>query len=129
MSIKRNNIIYWIATAWLALGMISTGVVQLLRVKSETDFIIGLGYPDYILTFLGLTKILGSIAVLLPRLPLLKEWAYAGFFFTMSGAIYSHLAAGSPANDIFPPVLLLLLTVVSWYFRPVSRKLVPAVYK
>lgn len=122
MSVKRNNIIYWIATVWLELGMVSTGIVQVLRVKSETDFIIALGYPDYILTFLGVTKILGAIAVLLPRLPLLKEWAYAGFFFTMSGAIFSHIASGSAASDIFPPVLLLVLTVVSWYFRPASRK-------
>jgi uncharacterized membrane protein YphA (DoxX/SURF4 family) len=129
MSIKRNNIIYWVATVWLALGMVSTGIVQLLRVKSETDFILKLGYPDYILTFLGLTKILGAITVLLPRLPLLKEWAYAGFFFTMSGAIFSHIASRSAANDIFPPVLLLLLTVLSWYFRPGNRKLAPALQR
>lgn len=129
MSIKRNNIIYWVATGWLALGMVSTGIVQLLRVKSETDFILKLGYPDYILTFLGLTKILGAITVLLPRLPLLKEWAYAGFFFTMSGAIFSHIASRNTANDIFPPVLLLLLTVLSWYFRPANRKLVPALQR
>lgn len=127
MSNKRNTIIYWVSTAWLALGMVSTGIVQLLRVKSETDFIIALGYPDYILTFLGLTKILGATVVLLPRLPLLKEWAYAGFFFTMSGAIFSHLAAGSPTTELFPPVLLILLTVVSWYFRPRSRKVLPAI--
>lgn len=121
---KRNKIIYWIATIWLALGMLSTGMVQLLKVKSETDFIINLGYPAYFLTILGISKIVGVVIVLIPKFPLLKEWAYAGFFFTMSGAIFSHLASGSAISEILPPVLLLVLTAVSWYFRPVSRKVV-----
>jgi hypothetical protein len=121
---KRNKIIYWIATIWLALGMLSTGMVQLLKVKSETDFIINLGYPAYFLTILGISKIVGVAIVLIPKFPLLKEWAYAGFFFTMSGAIFSHLASGSAISEILPPVLLLVLTAVSWYFRPVSRKVV-----
>ncbi|NII27567.1 DoxX family protein [Pseudoflavitalea sp. X16] len=121
---KRNKIIYWIATIWLALGMLSTGMVQLLKVKSETDFIINLGYPAYFLTILGISKIVGVVIVLIPKFPLLKEWAYAGFFFTMSGAIFSHIASGSAISEILPPVLLLVLTAVSWYFRPVSRKIV-----
>ena len=120
---KRNKIIYWVATAWLALGMLSTGVVQLLKVRSETDFIINLGYPAYFLTILGISKIVGVVIVLVPKFPLLKEWAYAGFFFTMSGAIFSHIAAGNSINEIFPPLLLLILTVVSWYFRPAGRKI------
>jgi hypothetical protein len=120
---KINKIIYWIATAWLSLGMLSTGFVQLLKIKGETDFILNLGYPEYILTLLGATKILGVLAVLVPKFPLLKEWAYAGFFFMMMGAIYSHIAGGN-INGIFPPLLLLVLTIVSWYFRPAERKLV-----
>ncbi|HTE27484.1 DoxX family protein [Flavitalea sp.] len=123
---KRNKIIYWIATIWLALGMISTGIVQLLKMKEETGFIIKMGYPEYLLPFLGVCKILGVVAVLIPRFPLLKEWAYAGFFFMMSGALYSHIAMGDPINEIFPPLLLLILTVVSWYFRPADRKIIVA---
>jgi len=119
---KRNKIIYWIATGWLALGMLSTGVVQLLKTKEEVDLMRHLGYPLYFLTILGIWKILGVIAVLLPKFPLLKEWAYAGFFFAMSGAIFSHLAMGDAAKELFGPVLLLILTAVSWYFRPASRK-------
>ncbi|WP_119080506.1 DoxX family protein [Chitinophaga alhagiae] len=122
---KRNKIIYWIATIWLALGMVSTGLVQLLRVKEETDFIINLGYPVYLLTLLGICKILGAVVVLIPRYPLLKEWAYAGFFFVMSGAIFSHFATGD-MNKMFPALLLLALTVISWYFRPPGRKAVLA---
>lgn len=123
---KRNKIIYWIATIWLALGMLSTGIVQLLQMKEETDFIINLGYPVYFLPQLGFWKILGVVVVLIPKFPLLKEWAYAGFFFAMSGAVYSHLAASSSINDLFGPLLLLVLTVVSWYFRPSERKVISA---
>jgi hypothetical protein len=120
---KRNKIIYWVATLWLALGMTSTGVVQLLKIKEEAAMMERLGYPLYFLTIIGVWKIAGVIAVLVPRSPLVKEWAYAGFFFTMSGAIFSHAVVGDPAKDFFGPILLLVLTVVSWYFRPPERKL------
>lgn len=118
---KRNKIIYWIATVWLALGMVSTGIVQILQVKEEVEVVAKLGYPAYFLIILGVWKILGAIAVLIPRFPLLKEWAYAGFFFVMSGASISHIIAGN-FQDIFPSLLLLVLTLISWYFRPADRK-------
>lgn len=123
MNTKTNKIIYWISTPWLALGMTSTGVVQLLQMKQETDMMAHLGYPLYFLTILGIWKLLGTIAVLVPKFPLLKEWAYAGFFFAMSGALFSHLACGDEAKELFGPVLLLVLTVVSWHFRPADRKI------
>ncbi|MFA6058250.1 MAG: DoxX family protein [Taibaiella sp.] len=119
---KRNKIIYWIATLWLALGMTATGLVQLFKMKEEADLILNLGYPVYLLTLLGIAKILGVITVLIPRFPVLKEWAYAGFFFIMVGAIYSHAVHGDGGKDFFGPVLLLVLTMVSWYFRPAERK-------
>lgn len=120
---KTSKIIYWISTIWLALGMLSSGVVQLLKVKADVDFIIRLGYPVYFLTILGAWKILGVVALLIPKFPLLKEWAYAGFFLAMSGAVFSHIAVDNPASEIFPALLLLILTVVSWYFRPMDRKI------
>lgn len=123
---KRNKIIYWIATIWLSLGMVSTGIVQLFKVKGEIEFIMLLGYPVYFLTLLGTWKILGVAAVLIPKFPLLKEWAYAGFFFIMSGAVFSHIAAGNSIKEILPPLLLLALTVVSWYFRPADKKTISA---
>ena len=86
---KLNNIVYWIATIWLSLGMVSTGVVQILQMEEEIKFITDMGYPLYFLTFLGVCKILGVSAVLIPKFPLLKEWAYAGFFFMMVGAVFS----------------------------------------
>lgn len=119
---KSHRIIYWIATVWLALGMLSGGIIQLIRLDEEVEMMDWLGYPEYFLTILGIWKILGVIAILIPKFPLLKEWAYAGFFFAMSGALFSHSACGDEAQTVFGPILLLVLTVVSWYFRPPGRK-------
>ena len=120
---KRNKIIYWVSTLWLSLGMTVTGGVQLMKGKEEAVMFAHLGYPDYLLTILGIWKILGVVTVLIPKFPLVKEWAYAGFFFAMSGAVFSHFASGDGWKEYFGPVLLIVLTVVSWYFRPAERKL------
>jgi DoxX-like family len=122
---KTRKITYWIATCWLALGMISTGLVQLFKAKEGTgglDMITHLGYPVYLITLLGAWKILGVAAVLIPKFPLLKEWAYAGFFFVMTGALFSHIVSGDHVSELFPSLLLLVLTALSWYFRPADRK-------
>ena len=121
---KRNKIIYWVATLWLALGMTSTGIVQILQIKEEVDMMSHLGYPLYFLPLLGIWKLLGVIAILIPKFGLVKEWAYAGFFFTMSGAIISHLACREYGIELFGPTLLLVLTFISWYFRPAERKVI-----
>lgn len=129
---KAGKIIYWIATIWLALGMVSTGIVQLLKVKTGTggaDSITHLGYPVYLLTLLGVWKILGAIAVLISKFPLLKEWAYAGFLFVVTGAIYSHIVVNDSISEILPALLLLVLTVLSWYFRPIDRRLISLHFK
>ena len=117
-----KKIVYWFSNLWLALGMASTAAGQVMHVKSEDDFTTHMAYPDYFLTLLGVWKLLGVIAILLPRFPLLKEWAYAGFCFAMTGAVYSHIAIGE-AGKIFPAMLLLALTLLSWYFRPADRRL------
>jgi len=119
---KARKITYWIVTIWLGFGMVATGIVQLLKMKEETEMMTHLGYPLYLLTLLGIWKILGVIAILIPKFPILKEWAYAGFFFTASGAFFSHLAAGDNASEFLGPVLLLVLTIISWYFRPADRR-------
>lgn len=119
---KRNKIIYWVATSWLALGMLSTGIVQLLKQEAVVENITQLGYPVYFLTLLSIWKILGVVAVLMPKSFLLKEWAYAGFFFVLSGATLSRIVAGNAGNKIAPSLLLLSLTLVSWYCRPADRK-------
>ena len=119
---KRDMIIYWIATVWLALGMTSTGIVQIINLPEETQMITGLGFPSYIVPFLGVCKVLGVIAILIPRWPVVKEWAYAGFVINMVGALYSHAAHGSAGSEFFGPSLLLVLIALSWHFRPASRK-------
>jgi len=124
---KTSKIIYWIATVWLALGMVATASGQLIRMnegQGAVDSLERLGYPVYLLTILGVWKILGTVAVLVPGFPRLKEWAYAGFFFAMSGAVYSHLAVGDGLTAILPALLLIVLTLVSWYLRPEGRRLV-----
>src|SRR5258707_5273997 len=110
---KRNTIIYWISTIWLALGMLSTGTLQLFKVKAEGAVappgvygITHLGYPIYSLTILGVWTLLGVAGFLIPKFHLLKEWAYACFFFAMSGEVFSHIASGDSLNAIFPSLLL-----------------------
>jgi len=124
---KATRITYWISTIWLALGMASTGIVQLLKAKEGqggVEMLSHLGYPAYLVTLLGICKILGVVAILIPRFPILKEWAYAGFFFIMVGAVFSHMATGDAMTSVIPSLLLLVLTVVSWYCRPLNRKMV-----
>lgn len=120
---NKNKIIYWIFTVFLAIGMLAGGIQQLLQIGGYVEIITQLGYPLYFLSILGAWKILGVIAVLVPKFPLLKEWAYAGFFFVMSGAAISHIAEGQPFTEALPSLVLLTETVISWYFRPADRKI------
>lgn len=121
---KKSKIIYWIATGFLAFGMTAGGVQQLLQIGGYVEIVTGLGYPIYMLSILGAWKLLGVITILIPRFPLLKEWAYAGFFFAMSGAAISHITMGQPFVEAVPSLVLLTMTVVSWYLRPEDRRLV-----
>tara|TARA_R110002020_G_scaffold21009_1_gene71037 strand:- start:836 stop:1141 length:306 start_codon:yes stop_codon:yes gene_type:complete len=82
-----------------------------------------LGYPTHLPIMLWIAKLLGVLVVLVPKLPLLKKWIYAGLFFMMLGAILSHLASRSQMTDSLPALLLLVLTIVSWYNRPDGRRI------
>lgn len=121
---KQNQIIYWIATSLLAFGMFAQGLAQVFHTKGYADILVHLGYPLYFLSILGVWKLLGVVAILIPGFKLIKEWAYAGFFFVMSGAAFSHLALGDSVREIAPSLVLLLLVVASWYFRPANRRLI-----
>ncbi len=120
---KRNKIIYWIVTVFLSFGMLSGGIQQLMQTGGFLQIVTQLGYPPYLLSILGVWKILGVTAILIPKFPLLKEWAYAGFFFAMSGAAVSHFVVGQSFTEALPSLILLVLTVLSWYFRPTNRKI------
>lgn len=122
---KRNNIIYWIATALLSFGMLVSGLQQIFHTKEMAAMVAHLGYPLYFMDILGVWKILGVIAILIPRFKLIKEWAYAGFFFAMTGALVSHLAIGDDGlKEIIGPIMQTVFIILSWYFRPVDRKII-----
>jgi uncharacterized membrane protein len=123
---KRNKIIYWTVTIFLSIGMLAGGTQQMLQIGGYNEIVTNLGYPLYLLSIIGVCKILGVIAILVPKFPLLKEWAYAGFFFAMSGAFISHLTIGQPFIEATPSLILLSVTVLSWYFRPIDRSLMKA---
>ena len=126
----RRKIAYWGATIMLASGMVGSGVQQLLRVEGEGALapasvwgMAELGYPAYLLTLLGVWTLLGAVAILAPRFPLLKEWAYAGIGFLLTGAVFSHVAAGDAWYHSMIAVFLLVMTGLSWYLRPADRRL------
>ena len=121
---KRNKMIYWVATGFLAFGMLAQGFAQISHTSGYIDMIVAhLGYPSYFLYIIGVWKILGVIAILVPDFKVLKEWAYAGFFFIMSGAVFSHIAAGDSIFSSAPALFLIIVIVVSWSFRPADRKI------
>ncbi len=122
---KKKLIIYWVATALLAFGMLASGLQQIFHAKGMVDIIVPLGYPLYFLYILGVWKILGVIVIVVPGFKLVKEWAYAGFFFVMTGALVSHLASGDYSlKGIIGPFMQTVFIILSWYFRPADRKII-----
>lgn len=119
---KKKIVWYWIITAILSLCIFSGGLAQAFQVKGVVQGFKPLGYPTYFISLIGIWKVLGIIAILIPRFKLLKEWAYAGLFFTMSGAVISHIASNDVSVQIIAPIVLAIFTVLSWYLRPADRK-------
>jgi uncharacterized membrane protein YphA (DoxX/SURF4 family) len=121
---KRKLIWYWIITVLLSFCIFFGGLSQALQLKEVLQGFKPLGYPTYFISLIGIWKMLGVIAILIPRFPLLKEWAYAGIFFTMTGAVISHIASDDIKVQIISPIVLAIFTVLSWYLRPANRKIV-----
>lgn len=122
---KGKLIIYWVATTLLSFGMLASGIAQIIHSQAMIDLVVPLGYPLYFLSIIGVWKVLGVITILMPGFKLVKEWAYAGFFFLMTGAIASHLASGHyDVQAIIGPLMQTLFVILSWYFRPANRKIV-----
>jgi uncharacterized membrane protein/cbb3-type cytochrome oxidase subunit 3 len=122
---KTNKIIYWTSTILLASGMLAGGLEQVFHTRRIADLFAHLGYPLYFSYILGVWQILGVIAILVPEFSLLKEWAYAGLFFTYTGAAASHFLVGDPFGIWLGPLIVALITITSWKLRPDSRKLQP----
>ena len=115
--------LYWISTGLLAAALLLGGVMDVLRAPPVVQTITALGYPAYVASLLGVWKLLGAAAIATPRLPRLKEWAYAGVLFDLSGAAFSHASSGDPAAKVAVPLVLLGLAAASWVLRPASRRL------
>lgn len=120
---KAKIITYWIATILLCAQMAFAAFAYLSKQPKMVEGFASLGYPEYVITILGLAKILGVVALLMPGWPMLKEWAYAGFTFMFVGATWSHLAMDQNKAAIMPVAALILLTV-SCLLRPISRRVV-----
>ncbi len=120
---KARRIGYWTTTAVLGFVWISGGVADLVHRGGTEDGMVALGYPTYVMTILGVWKILGALTILAPRFPLVKEWAYAGTFFELTGAFASHLASNSTVNHLLYTGAFTLCAVASWALRPADRML------
>jgi uncharacterized membrane protein YphA (DoxX/SURF4 family) len=120
---RSRTIAYWVTTGLVAAELLVGGVMDVLQMSFVRAVIERLGYPDYFLIILGIWKLLGVVAVLAPGLPRLKEWAYAGLVFNMTGAVASHLAAGEGAETVVAPILITGLAFASWALRPPTRRL------
>jgi hypothetical protein len=119
---KRTKFLYWIVTGLMAAFMLMSSIPDVLQIPMAVAVFAHLGYPTYLLPFIGIAKILGIVAVLVPGFQRLKEWAYAGLVFDLTGALYSHISVGDSPGDLAFPVIGLLLVIGSYLFY--LRKLI-----
>jgi uncharacterized membrane protein YphA (DoxX/SURF4 family) len=123
-----RNIAYWTTTILGPASFAIGGVLNLTQSEQVVSTMHHLGYPAYFASVLGMWKLLGAVAVVVPRFPRLKEWAYAGFFFDLTAAAISRAVVGDSAGDVAAPLVFLALVLASWALRPASRRLeAPAV--
>jgi DoxX-like family len=113
---------YWTTTALVVAELAVGGVWDIARISYVRDLVVHLGYPTYFLVLLGIWKIFGAVALVVPGRPVLKEWAYAGSFFVYTGAIASHLSAHYALGEVGVLSVMTLLTVASWALRPPGRR-------
>jgi DoxX-like family len=124
MTVKTRRIAYWATTGFAAIALSAVGAAEVLRVPVIMDGLAHLGYPAYFATILGTWLLFGSAAIMAPGLSRVKEWAYAGMFFTLTGAALSHSASGDAVGRIFVPILVLGAVVASWALQPARQALV-----
>ena len=117
MTPRSSRIIYWTATGLTVVAFAATGIANLARVPAVVERVTQLGYPAYLATILGVWQLLGAGAIAAPVTPRVKEWAYAGMFFNLSGAAASHVASGDPVGKVLVPLALLGVVMTSWASR------------
>jgi uncharacterized membrane protein YphA (DoxX/SURF4 family) len=118
---KKTKIIYWTFTGLLAAFMVAGSIPDIMSVPDAVALFAHLGYPAYLLPFLGVAKILGVVAILVPGFPRIKEWAYAGLVFDLTGAMYSSISVGDPASNWMFFIIIYIIIAVSYIFH--HRKL------
>lgn len=120
---KVKTVLYWITTVLTGANYLFAGVLYVMAGPDIQEGMGKLGYPIYFVQLLGVWKFLGGIAILAPKFPRIKEWAYAGMFFNLTAASFSSGYTGQPINDVVAPLIFLILVMASWYLRPTSRRI------
>jgi hypothetical protein len=126
MTATTRRIAHWAITGFAAIALSAVGAAEVLRVPVIMDGLAHLGYPAYFATILGTWLLFGAAAIMAPGLSRVKEWAYAGMFFTLTGAALSHAASGDPMGKILVPLLVLGAVVASWALQPARRTILAA---
>lgn len=116
-----KSILYWVSTILVTLIYVATGILNLMGSDHILTDILHLGFPPYIMKILGFWKLMAAITILLPKTIRLKEWAYAGMLFDLSGAAFSRMSIGDPPQMIIVPLLIMGLVMISWVSRPESK--------
>jgi uncharacterized membrane protein YphA (DoxX/SURF4 family) len=122
-ALNTGAILYWAATATIAFIFVSSGICYAIALPQVVDGVQQLGFPLHFIVLLGVWKVLGGIAILLPGLPRVKEWAYAGMFFDLTGAAVASTSVGNAWWHIVAPLSVAAILVASWALRPESRRL------
>ena len=120
---KFRSVAYWIATILFCFAMTGGGLSNLIGVEAQRESIVSLGYPIYLMTILGVAKLAGVVALFIPKQPVLKEWAYAGFTFDLIGASASHAFSGHAIPEIMVPLIVLAIALTSYFLRPDGRRI------
>ncbi len=124
---KSKKTYYWLATSLASLALTGIGASDVIHAPKVIEGLAELGYPAYFATIIGVWQLLGVIALIVPGFPRLKEWAYAGFFFTLTGASLSHAISGDSLGHILFPLALLSVLAVSWVLQPTRAAVLPEV--
>lgn len=120
---KGRTIGYWVTTALLLLVLVGGGIMDAMAGPELLAQLGELGYPPYLARLLGVAKLAAAVTIAAPKLPRLKEWAYAGVAINMVGASYSHLSHGDPVANVVTPLVILAVALASYFLRPASRRL------
>jgi hypothetical protein len=118
-----KRVAYWVCTGLVVFFIGSGGLAYVMRVPDVVAGVVALGFPVYFIVLLGVWQVLGSIAILVPGFPLIKEWAYAGIMIDLTGAAVASLATGGAWWHAVAPLAIAVLVVASWALRPDSRRL------